>query len=123
MNVIASCQDAASWHWSQHDDGSLPLPAQSTGQSGSRGGSGCSILPGYTSGSSAASGKGSRIVTSFVPSGNVASTCTFLIISGTPSITSSRLNNCRPESMMSLTVLPARACSKTYTVNRAITSG
>src|SRR5690606_1687157 len=38
-------------------------------------------------------------VTSFVPSGNVASTCTSWIISGTPSITSLRLRTVVPKLM------------------------
>ena len=41
-------------------------------------------------------GMGWWTVTSFVPSGKVASTCTSSSISGTPSMTSSRLRTCRP---------------------------
>src|SRR3569833_4338419 len=50
-------------------------------------------------------------VTSFVPSGNDASTCTSAIISATPSITSSRDSSVVPWLKNSATVLPSRAPS------------
>lgn len=49
LNSIALYQDtaSASRHLSRHGDASSPLsPPQSTGQSGLRGGRGCSTLPG-----------------------------------------------------------------------------
>ncbi|MDN3270908.1 hypothetical protein QWJ22_26075 [Streptomyces sp. MA15] len=51
------------------------------------------------------------MVTSFVPSGNVASTWTLSTISGTPSMTSLRRSTCRPDSVPASTVAPARASS------------
>jgi hypothetical protein len=75
------------------------------------------------SSSSASFSNGSWMVTSFVPSGNVASTQTLSIISGTPSMTSPRVSTWRPDSMIESTVAPARASSYTYAVNSAITSG
>src|SRR5690606_34198329 len=59
-------------------------------------------------------GMGWCSVTSFVPSGNVASTCTSSSISGTPSITSSRLSTWRPASIRSTTDVPSRAASNTH---------
>src|SRR6185503_8969380 len=47
---------------------------------------------------------GSCTVTSFVPSGNVASTCTSWIISGMPSITCARVITCAPSCISSATV-------------------
>lgn len=58
-----------------------------------------------------ASSNGSLMVTSFVPSGNVASTWTLSTISGTPSMTSLRRSTCRPDSVPASTVAPARASS------------
>src|SRR3546814_8160021 len=43
-------------------------------------------------------------LTSFVPSGKVASTCTSWIISGTPAITWSRVTTCAPASIRSATL-------------------
>ena len=62
-------------------------------------------------------------VTSFVPSGNVASTCTESIISGTPSSTSSRVSTDRPADISSATVRPSRAPSSTKDVMIATASG
>ena len=56
-------------------------------------------------------GIGLCTVTSFVPSGNVASTWISGIISGTPSITSSRLSSVAPQLISSCTLLPSRAPS------------
>src|SRR5882757_3304714 len=64
-------------------------------------------------------GIGSWIVTSLVPSGNVASTCTDSIISGTPSITSARVSTERPALIRSATVRPSRAPSSTNDVRIA----
>src|SRR3546814_9451072 len=52
-------------------------------------------------------------LTSFVPSGKVASTCTSWIISGTPAITWSRVTTCAPASIRSATLRPSRAPSRT----------
>ena len=62
-------------------------------------------------------------VTSFVPSGNVASIWISSSISGTPSITSSRVRISRPFSMRSTTVQPSRAPSNTQAVSTATASG
>ncbi len=62
-------------------------------------------------------------VTSFVPSGNVPSTCTESIISGTPRMTCSGASTVRPLSMRSLTVRPSRAPSSTWSVINATASG
>src|SRR5258706_1197041 len=66
---------------------------------------------------------GSCSVTSFRPSGKVASTWTSSIISGTPSMTSSRLRTWRPEFIRSETVRPSRAPSITQHESRATASG
>src|SRR5207244_6258254 len=55
-------------------------------------------------------------VTSLVPSGNVASTWMSGIISGTPSITSSRLSSVAPHPISSETLFPSRAPSITAAV-------
>src|SRR5690606_11589861 len=62
-------------------------------------------------------------VTSLVPSGKVASTCTESSISATPSSTSSLLSTFRPLDMSSLTVRPSRAPSSTCSVISATASG
>src|SRR4029078_4525059 len=62
-------------------------------------------------------------VTSLVPSGNVASICTSWIISGTPSMTSSRVSSRVPASMSSATVRPSRAPSSSAEGMRATASG
>src|SRR5690606_15346506 len=84
---------------------------------------GDAILPGYHLASSFQIRIGSCTVTSFVPSGNVASTCTSPIISGTPSIQCSFLNMWPPYSMSSATVFPSRAPSRISEINMAIASG
>src|SRR5579864_7457736 len=63
------------------------------------------------------------MLTSFVPSGKVASTCISGIISPTPSITWSRLSTLRLSDMSSATDLPSRAASKTKSVMSATLSG
>src|SRR3954451_15380204 len=62
-------------------------------------------------------------VTSLVPSGKVASTWIDSIISGTPSITSSRLSTWRPISISSITGRPSLAASRTKDVSKATASG
>jgi hypothetical protein len=61
-------------------------------------------------------------VTSLVPSGNVASTCTWSSIPDTSSVTSSRFNTCRPSLIRSATRRPRRVHSSTQDVSTAITS-
>src|SRR3954468_2922161 len=68
-------------------------------------------------------GIGRCTVTSLVPSGKVASICTESSISGTPSITSSRVSTVRPASMRSATPRPSRAPSMTYAAMTAVASG
>src|ERR1700733_6685742 len=68
-------------------------------------------------------GIGSWTVTSLVPSGKVASTCTSVSISGTPSITSSRLSTVRPAVISSTTGRPSLAPSSRNDVIRATASG
>src|SRR4029077_10163824 len=63
------------------------------------------------------------MLTSFVPSGNVASTCISGIISAMPSITWSRISTLRLSDMRSATDLPSRAASKTKSVMSARVSG
>ena len=64
-------------------------------------------------------------MTSFVPSGNMASTWTIFIISGTPVITSSRFRIVAPYSIMSVSIgmLPSRARSRISSQISAIASG
>ena len=57
-----------------------------------------------------------------MPSGKVASTWTSRTISGTPSITSSRVRTVLPSAISSATVLPSRAPSSIASVIRAIAS-
>src|SRR5699024_4842968 len=66
---------------------------------------------------------GSVIVTSLRPSGNVASTCTSDIISGTPSITSSRERIRRPSFIRCATEAPSRARSIAQHEINAVASG
>src|SRR5579875_484364 len=66
---------------------------------------------------------GACTVTSFVPSGKVASTWISSIISATPSITCSRVRTRPPASMRSATLLPSRAPSRTKSVINATASG
>src|SRR6185437_11643342 len=66
---------------------------------------------------------GSCTVTSLVPSGKVASTCTSGIISAIPSITWARVSTCAPASISSATGRPSRAPSTTKSVIKAIASG
>src|SRR5258708_1580125 len=66
---------------------------------------------------------GSWSVTSFRPSGKVASTWTSSIISGTPSMTSPRLRTWRPAFIRSETVRPSRAPSITQHESKATASG
>src|SRR5262245_65864588 len=66
---------------------------------------------------------GSCTVTSFVPSGNVASTWMSWIISGIPSITCARVSTWAPASMSSATLLPSRAPSRIKSVISATASG
>src|ERR1700722_3385914 len=68
-------------------------------------------------------GIGSCTVTSFVPSGKVASTCTSVSISGTPSITSSRVSTDRPALISSTTGRPSLAPSSRNDVISATASG
>src|SRR5262249_29395599 len=68
-------------------------------------------------------GIGRCTVTSLVPSGKVASTCTELIISGTPSMTSRRLRIRWPSAIRSATLRPSRALSRTHEVMSATASG
>src|ERR1700733_6335059 len=68
-------------------------------------------------------GMGSWTVTSLVPSGKVASTCTSVSISGTPSITSSRLSTVRPVVISSTTGRPSLAPSSRNDVISATASG
>src|SRR5439155_1575656 len=63
------------------------------------------------------------ISTSLVPSGNVPSTCTSSIISGTPSMTSSRLRTDGPASISWETVFPSRMPSRISAVISARASG
>ena len=62
-------------------------------------------------------------VTSFVPSGNVASTCTSWTISGTPSMTSARVKMVAPKLINSETERPSRAPSNISAVIKATVSG
>src|SRR4029077_2453130 len=68
-------------------------------------------------------GIGLCTVTSFVPSGNVASIWISGIISGTPSITSSRLRSVAPQLMSSCTLRPSRAPSMSAALMKATASG
>src|SRR5579864_600493 len=68
-------------------------------------------------------GMGSWTVTSFVPSGNVASIWTSRIISGTPSMTSLRLRMCLPKLIRSATERPSRAPSISSALMTATASG
>src|SRR3954454_3729445 len=62
-------------------------------------------------------------VTSFVPSGNVASTWISWIISGMPGMTCSRVITSAPSRISSATLRPSRAPSTTKSVMRAMASG
>src|SRR5690606_806353 len=66
---------------------------------------------------------GSWTVTSLVPSGKVASTCTSRIMSGTPARTWSAVSTWRPLRISSATDRPSRAPSTTWSVIRATASG
>src|SRR5690606_24616509 len=68
-------------------------------------------------------GIGLCTVTSLVPSGKVASTCTLSSISGTPSMTSSRRSTERPASISWATVRPSLAPSIRNDATTPVTSG
>src|SRR5699024_3880824 len=80
-------------------------------------------LTGYEGVGCAAHGIGLVAVKSLVPSGKLASICTWSSISATPSMTSSRLRMWRPDSMSSATVLPSRAPSYRAEDMTAVASG
>src|SRR5262245_36184192 len=81
------------------------------------------ISPAIMGSSSSSHLIGSCTVTSLVPSGNVASTCTSWTISAMPSITCARVTTAAPASISSATLRPSRAPSRMKSVISATASG
>lgn len=64
-----------------------------------------------------------RTVSSFVPSGNVPSTCTSATMSATPACTCRRPRSCLPVSIRVATAVPSRIISSIWVAISAVASG